>query len=292
MPDKNRTELDWEDIRFFAALAEHGTLSAAARALKVNHATVSRRVGSLEAALGQPLFERQPDGYGLTAQGRDVLAAADAMRVASLRVKDAAGQGEAMAGRVRLTMARVFADGFLIERLSSLRQRLPDIDLDIIVDSRVASLARHEADIALRFGNPKDSELVGRKLAGIAFGFYVAKDRPKSDDMPLVGFDADSDFVPEAAWLIRHFADRRFAFRGNSQISQLLAVRAGFGIGLLPRFLGEPDPALIRIDHGALPPPRELWLLMRRETARLPRVRALADELTTIVESARDLLGA
>jgi len=106
--------MDWEDVRFFLALARRGSLSAAARHLHVNHATVARRIGALEAALGQVLFERRPDGYGLTRNGEAALEAAAAMEASALALSDAVRHDEPQ-GTVRVTavpsVARLVAAG-------------------------------------------------------------------------------------------------------------------------------------------------------------------------------------
>jgi len=175
MIDKKRTEdLDWEDLRYFVALARYGTLSATARKLRVNHATVARRVASLEALLGRPLFDRRPDGYAVTEEGRAVLDEAQVMDEAALSVLRRLDAGTELTGLVRLTVGRVLAERFLIGRLDAFHERYPAIDLEVTGGSRVVSLARREADIALRYGAPKDSDLVARRVAKIAFGLYAS----------------------------------------------------------------------------------------------------------------------
>lgn len=119
MPDTKRTsDLDWEDVRYFVALTRYGTLSATARALRVNHATVARRVTSLEAVLGRALFERRADGYALTVEGKAVLDEASPMDEAALSVLRRLDAGTELSGLVRLTAGRVRAESFLIERLA------------------------------------------------------------------------------------------------------------------------------------------------------------------------------
>jgi DNA-binding transcriptional LysR family regulator len=153
MPDKKRTAgLDWEDIRYFVALARYGTLSETARRLRVNHATVARRISSLETLLGRTLFERRPDGYALSAEGKAVLDEARYMDEAALSVLRRLDAGTELSGMVRLTVGRVLAERFLIERLRAFHERYPAIDLEVIGGSRSVSLARRGADIALRVG--------------------------------------------------------------------------------------------------------------------------------------------
>ena len=142
-PVKKRTDrLDWEDVRYFVALARNGTLSATARALRVNHATVGRRIASLEALLGRALFARRAAGYALTAEGKAVLGEASAMDKAALSVLRLLDAGTELSGLVRLAAGRVLAERFLIDRLRAFHERYPAIDLEVIGGSRVVSLAR------------------------------------------------------------------------------------------------------------------------------------------------------
>jgi DNA-binding transcriptional LysR family regulator len=293
MPERKRTALDWEDIRHFVALARQGTLSGAARALRVNHATVARRISGFESALGRPLFDRRPTGYVLTADGRAVLDEAAAMDRAALAVLHRLDSGTAPAGLVRLTTIRSLADHFLIERLGALHRRYGELDLEVISESRVMSLARREADIALRLGQPRDSELVARRIGRIGFAFYAAPDyrRQIAGGQPplLIGYDEDSEFVPEGLWLKRRFAAHRFVFRANSHISHA-AARAGLGIALLPRFLAVRDTGLVELAFGELPPPRDVWLLARPNLAKVPRIRVVADFIAELFRREHKLL--
>jgi DNA-binding transcriptional LysR family regulator len=295
VPEQKRTAaLDWDDVRHFVALAQQGTLSGAARALRVNHATVARRISSFESALGRPLFDRRPTGYVLTADGRAVLDEAAAMDRAALAVRHRLESGAEPAGLVRLTTIRSLADHFLIERLGPLHRRYGELDLEIISESRVMSLARSEADIALRLGQPRDSELAARRIGRIGFAFYAAPEYRKrmGGGRPplLIGYDEDSEFVPEGLWLKRRFAAHRFVFRANSHISHAAAARAGLGIALLPRFLAARDPDLAEIAFGELPPPRDIWLLARPNLAKVPRVRVVADYLVELFRREHKLL--
>lgn len=294
MPDKKRTAaLDWEDLRYFVALARYGTLSATARGLRVNHATVARRVTGLETRLGRALFDRRADGYALTVEGKAVLDEARPMEEAALSVLNRLDAGTGLSGMVRLTVGRVLAERFLIDRLRAFHERYPAIDLEVVGGSRVVSLARREADIALRFGSPKDSELVARRVARITFSLYASpacRDRLKAGDTPVfVGFDEESDFVAEAAWLTRRFGNRRFSFRTPSQTTQAAAARAGYGVALLPRFVAADDRGLVQVMPKERLPERDVWLLIRRDLTKVPRVRAVADYLVEVFRRDRKL---
>ena len=293
MPDKKRTaRLDWEDVRYFVALARHHTLSATSRALRVNHTTVARRIASLESLLGRVLFDRRADGYVLTAEGKAVLNEASAMDEAALSVLRRADAGSELSGLVRLAVGRVLAEQFLIDRLHSFHERYPAIDLEVIGGSRVVSLARREADIALRYGSPQDSELLARRVARIAFGYFASpayRDKLNAGQRPaFIGFDAKSDFIPEASWLARQFGNQRFSFRTNSQMTQAAAARAGYGVALLPKYIAANDePDLVQLPMGDCPPERDVWLLIRRDLAKVPRVRAVADYLVEVFQRER-----
>ena len=296
MSDKKRTDrLDWEDVRYFVALARRGTLSATARALRVNHATVARRIASLEALVGRTLFDRRARGYVLTADGKQVLDEANAMDEAALSVLRRLDAGTELSGLVRLAVGRVLAEHFLIDRLRAFHERYPAIDLEVFGGSRIVSLAKREADVAVRYGAPKDNELVGRRLATITFGLYASppyRDKLKAGQTPIfIGFDEDSDHIAEAKWMARQFGDRRFSFRSNSHTTHAAAARAGYGVALLPRYVATTHaPDLVEVSLRGRLPERDVWLLVRRDLAKVPRVRAVTDYLVEVFRRDRRLL--
>src|SRR5262245_37900759 len=133
MADKKRSApLDWEDVRFFAMLARHRTLAGTARALGVTHATVARRLGSLESSLGRPLFTRSSEGLALNATGVAALAQAEQMEFAASALSVQRDETNAIEGRVRITFARVLADGFLATELAPLAARFPHLEIELL----------------------------------------------------------------------------------------------------------------------------------------------------------------
>jgi DNA-binding transcriptional LysR family regulator len=279
--EKSTDTLDWEDLRHFQTLAERGTLSAAARGLGVTHGTVARRLAALERRLGCALFLHGRDGYRLTPRGRLVLDNANAMHDAARAVLQVTEDADRVSGTVRLTTARTMADGFLVPRLGRLRAAYPALDLVVSTESRIASLARWEADIAVRLGRPEGGELVGRKLATIAYRFHAAPGFALEASQALIGFE-EHDPAAEAAWLDRHRPGARYVLRTNSQTAQAAAARAGLGVALLPGYLARGDAGLREIAAADHPPDREVWLLTRRESAAVPRIRAVIDTLVEI----------
>ncbi len=293
MADHLFTEIDWEDVRYFAALARHGSLSATARALAVTHATVARRLASLERALGTKLFERRPSGYALTATGRSALASAGTMKHAADALPRLSPERR-LSGLVRVTATPSLATAFLIPHLAVLQRQHAGLELELIADLRPISLPRHEADIALRLGRPAGGELLGRRIGKIGLGFYGTaawRDRIKrGEPAAFVGFDEAGAQIPDAAWMARRFPARQFAFRTNSQIAQAEAARAGCGVALLPSFMTANDRLLVPIRLSETPPSRELWLLTRRDVDHSPPLRLVTDYLVDLFRREHRLL--
>jgi molybdate transport repressor ModE-like protein len=292
MADQIRTGVDWEDVRVFAALARHGSLSAAARALSINHATVARRVRSLEGALNEKLVERRADGYVLTPAGTRALGLAGEMERAAAILRRG-GTDDRPAGLVRINAPPSLSQSFLVERLAKLAILLPALDIDVTADVRSVSLERRETDIALRFGRPQDGDVVARSLAILGFGFYGAaaycRRIKKGEDPVFVGFDEINAHLPEALWLSRQFPSARLSFRSSNHIAQAAAARAGVGLALLPHFLGRKEPGLRRHRLHHEPPSRGLWLITRSQDRKDLAIRTVADEITRIFTDERAL---
>jgi DNA-binding transcriptional LysR family regulator len=283
--DRKRTAIDWQDVRVFLALARHSSLSATARTLAVNHATVSRRLRALETSLGTKLVERRPEGYVLTQAGNRALEVASDMESAAQRL----GHGESDAapvGLVRVNAPPGLAAGFLTERLAVLASRHAALDIELATNVRSVSLERHETDIAIRMGRPEDGDIIARPLATMAFGFYGTEELrhrvQEGCELVLIGFDEADAFLPEAAWLARQFPRVRRAFRANNQVAQALAARAGAGIALLPHYVGRTDPTLCPIDLGAVPASRDIFILTRPRDRKDFANRVVADSIVEI----------
>ncbi len=241
--------MDWEDLKYFIELARCGTLSGAARSLKVNHATVARRLARLETRLAVILFDRRAEGYVLTAKGEAVLADALAMKETAETIQRQRDGTVTLSGLVRLTATRTLADLWLVRQLDGLHRRYPALDLEIIAESRNMSLARREVDLAVRLARPSDGDIIARRIGNLGYGLYATAEQRdrllRGDDAPFVGFDDES--TPEAAWLQHYAYGRRFAFRSNSPLSQTMAAQAGFGIAALPCFLASGATGLVPV---------------------------------------------
>ena len=292
MADQKRTGLDWQDVRTFVALARHGSLSAAARMLSVNHATIARRLQSLEESLGEKLVERRPEGYVLTPAGAHALEAATDMEQAAQILRRGMQDG-APSGLVRINSSPGLSAGFLVSRLPALAARYPKLDIDLAPALRSISLERHEADIAIRFDRPKDGDVIARKLITVDSAFYGTEEACRSveagGDPIFIGFNEADSYLSAATWLTKHFPRARVAFRAKDQFLQSIAARAGTGLALIPHFIGRADPLLRVCDLGAVPPNLEVFLLTRSRDRKNSSIRIVADAIGEIFEQERGL---
>ncbi|GAB2886548.1 LysR family transcriptional regulator [Paraburkholderia jirisanensis] len=295
MNDPTPHHPSWEDIRFFIALARHGSLAAAARALCVNHTTVARRIAALEQALGEKLVERRPDGFVLTAAGAHAVAAAHQMEAAAAALSRP-GTDDSPKGLVRISATPGLAQEFLSARLPRLTARHPGLDIELSASVRAVSLDLREADIALRFGRPLDGDVIARPLVTLDYGFYAAPEwqqRIAVGATPVfVAFDEANASIADAAWLMRCFPRARFAFRADNQSAQAAAARAGAGIAMLPHFIGRAVAGLVPCALEPLPPSRELWMITRPGDNKNRAVRAATDFLTETFVAERALFDA
>jgi len=292
MADQKRTELDWQDVRIFVALARHGSLSAAARMLSVNHATIARRLHSLQESLGKKLVERRPGGYVLTPAGTHALEAATEMEQAAQILSRGMVDG-APSGLVRINASPGLSAGFLVSRLPALAARYPRLDIDLATALQSISLERHGADIAIRFDKPKDGDIIARPLTTVGYGFYGTEEAcalvEANGEPVFIGFNEADAYLSSATWLTKHFPRARVAFRAKDQFLQSIAARTGAGLALIPHFIGRTDPLLQACDLGAVPPNIEVFLLTRSRDRKNVSIRIVADELSGMFEQERDL---
>lgn len=297
MADRKRTEVDWQDVRVFLALGRYRSLSAAARALQVNHATIARRIQSLEHSMGEKLVERRPDGYLLTAAGELALEAATGMEAAAqLLTRAGSGGGEQLRGVVRINAPPALAHAFLTAQLARLTSVHPGLDIDLATDLHSVSLERRQADIAVRIGKPNDGDLIAQPVGKLAFGFYGTDEwcSAVEQGMPpvFVSFDEQHSDMPDGIWLAQQFPRARVALRAENQVLQATAARAGAGIALLPHYIGRQVPGLRPCALSPVPPAREVFLLIRGQDRNARPVRTVMRHLVDAFKQSRALFGA
>jgi len=281
---------DWNEPRLVLAVARAGSLTQAAKALGIDHSTVFRRLNALEERLGVRLFERLGGGvYRPTPAGERMTAAAERMEDEALALdRDLAGRDHRLTGRLRVTSSETLAYRLLTAQLAAFRQAHSGITVELVIENRVLSLARREADIALRPVRPKEGNLWGRKLADVAWAVYGARTLLDENGSlpfpaeiarhPLIGWDEGVTGIGAAAWLERVAPTEAIVYRTTSLVNQLIAAKSGLGLAVLPCYLADPEADLVR----ALPDPvpelsTELWIVTHADLKGTARVRAFFD---------------
>jgi len=279
--------IDWDDLRFFIAVAEQRSLSAASRFLDVNHSTVFRRVNRLEETSGVRLFERLPDGYQLTQAGEDMMHHAARIRdeVDALTLQ-ITGKDFQPAGVVRITAPGSLTYHYLNIYLEAFSRQHPGISIEVNVSDEDLDLSRRETDIAIRATSNPPQHLIGKKVMSITWGFYASKKYLKSRGIPAAMADlAHHDLIgPEGR--IQHLKafqllDKEFSpnyrLRGNNLSAIASFAEAGSGIALLPD-----DQAHTRMQRLFSMQPRvtsALWVLTHPELRATERIRLLMNFL-------------
>jgi DNA-binding transcriptional LysR family regulator len=280
---------DWEDLRHFVVLAREGTLSAAARLLGVDHATVARRVAALEADTGLKLVDRRARIYQLTDDGRRIAATAIPMEEAAFAVGRAVQAAKpGLRGEVSISSPPSLANALIAPQLFRLRHRHSGIQIKLIGEKRTASLNRREADLALRLSRPSEPGLIARKIGRFGFSLYGAaaylKQTPRHA-LAFIAYDDSMDDAPQQKWLKAIAAGNEIVLRTSDLENQAAAARTGVGLAVLPHFLGDPDPLLTRYEITPAPPSREVWLVVHRDLRQAPLVRAVMEFLTDCIKA-------
>lgn len=257
----------WDGLMTLAVLARLGSYSACARELGLTHVTVMRRIQRLEAALGAKLLDRGDAGFRLTEAGRKALGIAERMEGLShqlLREIDVLPAGPA--GKIRVTCTEAFGIHALAPQLPEFHALYPRLEIELVLDGRVLSIARRKADIAIRLARPNEPELVAKKIGEISYGLYCNQELAISDDprRRLCKLDPQSQSLPECEWADKHCAQSQVSFSSNSLSAVFAAVGAGLGCAVLPDYLARKNASLRCIEH--LPAVvREIWLAYPKE---------------------------
>ena len=282
---------DWNDLRYFLAVAEAGSTLGAARALRVSQTTVARRLAALEQALALTLFERRQAGYALTPAGEALLDQVRGVKTAADRVAESASaMTRDASGTVRLTTLEIYAVTVLPAILRDLHEAHPAIHIELDTHEQPRDLGSGAADIALRAAlEPSGAGLVGRRVAydpwtlycsrGYAAAHGVPRTRAELAGHSLIGGGGEKVWRSYQAWLKRNGLEAGVAMHHDSVTGLLAAARSGLGLAVLPTFVADRDPDLVR----CLPPRPDdaaaLWLLTHERLRHTPRVRLVLDFL-------------
>lgn len=274
---------DWENLRYFSALAQTGSLLGAARLLDVEHATVARRVASLEAQMDVKLVDRRGRRISLTAEGQRVAAMAERMGEEARAIERVSlAAGGRLAGDVKVSAPPTFAAALLAGPLVELRRNHPDIGITIVGETRYASLDRREADIAVRMTKPEQGDFTIAKLGDVAFGFYAAPTYLASvpeEDWNFIAYDETMSSSPQSTRLLEVANGRKLSIKATTLEFQLSAARAGGGVALLPNFLLVGVDGLVKAVRESKPLTREVWLVVHSDIRNVPIIRAVMEAL-------------
>jgi DNA-binding transcriptional LysR family regulator len=283
---------NWDLARAFLAVVRAGSLSGAGRALGLTQPTIGRQIEEFETKLGVPLFTRSRHGVKPTQAALDLVPHVETMAAAMAALKRAAsGEAEETRGTVRLTASELMGAAVLPPMLTRFHQAHPGIVIELVLSNRIEDLLRHEADIAVRMVRPDQAALVARHIGPVPISLYAHRDYvarygvPKNLDEAtahtLIGFDASgwgSDFLATQGTPVTRDI---FNLRTDSDLAQLEALLAGYGIGGCQDALARRNPDLVPVLTGAFRLMLDCWLVMHEDLRTSRRVRLLFDHLAT-----------
>ena len=282
---------DWNDLRFFLELSRRGRLISAARKLHVDHTTVSRRIAALENELNARLFDKSPRGYKLTDAGLRLLPYAEQMEAQSNRLyQEISGKDARLSGTVRLAAPEALGAHIIAHNMGLFRQIHPDIELELVAESRRTSLSKREADIAITLARPSTGRVIAWKLCDYRLKLYGAQkyleNHPKISNIEgLAGHDFISyidDLIqmPELRFLDQVIKDPHVVFRSTNVMAQYNATLDSIGLSLVHCFMADQDPRLIPVLPEDISIDREYWLVVHEDLRHVARVDAVCRFLT------------
>ena len=281
--------VSWELYRSFLAVLTEGSLSGAGRSLDIAQPTVGRHVAALERALGTALFTRSQTGLLPTESALLLRTYAEAMSnsVAALE-RAASGQGSGVRGVVRVTASEVIGVEVLPPILAQLREKHPDLQLELMLSNRMQDLLQREADIAVRMTRPTQELLIARRIGLVGLGLHATRQYVKRHGAPetpadlqhhaLIGFDQPTAFIRAAGNSLPGFQREVFAMRANSDLAQLALIRSGAGIGICQVAIGKRD-GLVRLLRKQFSLQLDTWIAMHEDLRNSPRCRVTFDAL-------------
>lgn len=281
------TNIDWDDLRHFLALAQSGTLLGAAKQLGVEHATISRRISSLEGSLGRKLVDRRGRRISLTQDGEQVAryAALVAVQTAAIEQLGRSSPTE-LRGHVRISAPPALSSVLLAKPIAAVRRNHPGVEITLVGEKRLASLNRREADIAVRMSRPEDGDYSIVKLGETSFHLYASKtylETVPPQDWTFIGYDDTMNASPQQSRLIELAAGRPIAVRSSVLEFQAAAASFGAGVVMLPDFVVLESSGLRRIETER-PLTREVWLVVHSDIKDVPSIRVVIDALKNVLE--------
>ena len=287
---------NWDDHRFFLAVAREASVRKAAETLNTSRSTVLRRITALEDELGVRLFERMPNGYFATPAGEELRRAAERMEAeADTAERRLAGRDAELSGTIRVSVPGVLATYLLMRDFAAFNQAHPEIRLQIVSTYEMPDLARREVDVAIRISNDPPDDLVGRRILKMARAAYVS-----ADHLPNPAGPAPPRELSWIGWSLDPSSLQWVEESGypNLPVNTIItdpyvtieAVRAGIGMSILPCFMGDTEPGLHRMPPGRLQRQSDLWVLTHEDLRNTARIRVFTSFVADALLRHRDLM--
>jgi len=289
------SRFDWSDLAVFLALARHKSLSSAARLLNVNHSTIGRRVRELESALETKLFERTRHGFLLTDAGELLFKEAEGVEahISNIAVQFS-GEASRVSGTVRVATMEALGSLFLAPRFIDLYEEVPSINVELVTASHWINLSKREADVLISFPKPNGHRIGSEKIGEFALYLYASHDYLLEHGTPesvrdlnhhrFVGYIDELIMISAVRWLSEVIKVQDIQFRSTSLVAQYHATASGLGISMLPTFVAESDPRLVRVLPKQVRVMRDIWLSVHHDLEHIARVQQVMKFLKRLIQ--------
>jgi DNA-binding transcriptional LysR family regulator len=285
---------DWNDLKYFLALSRQGKLVRAAVRLQVDHTTVSRRIAALEKQLDVRLFDKSPNGYQLTDAGLRLLPLAEQIETRSNRLyREIAGKDARLSGTVRVATPEALGSQVIARHITEFKQQHPDIEIELVAETRRMSLSKREADIAISFSRPDSGRLIAWKLCDYRLRLFASRDYlagypaiTSIDDLAhhdFVSYIEDLIEMPELRFFDNTIKNAHVVFRSTNVSAQFNAILEGLGLGLVHCFMAQRENRLQVVLPGQVSVERTYWLVVHEDLRHVARVDAVCQFLTRIL---------
>jgi DNA-binding transcriptional LysR family regulator len=291
---------DWDLLRSFLAVARSGKLTAAARRLKIDHSTLSRRIAALETSLKTKLFDKSLNGYTLTLDGERLLAQAERIESTVIGIQhEIAAENTEVSGSVRIGTPDGFGTSFLASRIGALSARHPHLEIELVAVPRSFSLSRREADIAVGLSDPGTGRLHTEKLTDYELGLFGASSRAADwqqledpadlASQPFISYIDDLIYTPELDYLPLIGRGITPRLKSSNLMAQAEAIASGAGLGVLPCFLANRDPRFLRIFPRDIRLIRTFYMSVHADMRNLARLKATTDFMREVIQREKEI---
>lgn len=282
--------MNWDDLRYFLALARQGTVSSAGRELNVRHTTVARRIAILEDSLGSKLFDRTPNGYVLTQVGENLLPHANEIEERVHHAdREVVGMDTRLSGTLRLASSYDLLSRLITPKIKTFTDQYPKIQLELVSSTSLIDLGKREADIAVRISPKPPEHLIGRSIVPLGHGVYGSeayfKKKANVDHLILW---LHEETKPQ--WANDHFPKGEVVARVSEVVTMVELVKNHMGIARLPCYVADAEPTLRRLDVELVPSNWSVWVLSHQDLRDTARVRACREFLVDIIQQQRELI--